>query len=182
MIACGCSRSITPSSCGAGEVGVHQQDRRAELRAGEDRVDEAAVVAAHDRDRLAGLDAGLAAARGRASWSGSRARRRCSSPRSSIRAISSGRRIAEEAIPAAGEAPQRRSAPTDLRAACRARIGLTIPASISTLRLNGRSARLPSWPTLTPRTPRRVPLMPSTARHDQRSLLRCPACASGDGS
>ena len=36
----------------AGEVGVHEQHGRAELRAGEQRVDEAAVVAAHDRDPI----------------------------------------------------------------------------------------------------------------------------------
>ncbi len=41
-----------------GEVGVEQQDRGAELRGGEDRIGEAAVVAAHDRDRVVAGDPG----------------------------------------------------------------------------------------------------------------------------
>ena len=79
--------------------------------------------------------------------------RRSSSPKltapsSSIRATSSGLRAAAETIPAAGEAPQRRTARPTARSSP-GDIGRMIPASARTLRLNGRSARLPSCPSFT---------------------------------
>ena len=48
----------------AGEVGVEVQRARPQLRAGDRRLDEAAVVAAHDRDAVAFADAGLPQAPG----------------------------------------------------------------------------------------------------------------------
>ena len=57
MIAFGFSRSATSVSCGPENDGVQEQRVRAELGAGDDRLDEAAVVAGHDRDVVALVDA-----------------------------------------------------------------------------------------------------------------------------
>ena len=57
MIAFGFSRSATSASCGPENDVLRNSAVRAELRARDDRLDEAAVVAAHDRDVVALVDA-----------------------------------------------------------------------------------------------------------------------------
>ena len=103
------------------------------------------------------------------------------SPSSSINAVSSGLRAAADAIPAAGEAPQRRTAWPTARSSP-GLIGRMIPASARTLRLNGRSMRLPSCPTFTCLTaPPIVPVMlfiaPATA--SQPIAYRVPSPCEG---
>ena len=60
----------------AGEVGVEQDDPGAALRGREERLEEVAVVAAQDRDAVAGREAAVQPARSRWRWRCGRGRRR----------------------------------------------------------------------------------------------------------
>ena len=75
----------------AGERRVEEQRVRAELAAGQDRVDPPAVVAAHDRDAVAGLDAVVAAQARASALVRSSTSRKLSVPSSSMIAGSCGK-------------------------------------------------------------------------------------------
>ena len=96
-----------------------------------------------------------------------------SSPSSSINATSSGRRAAEEAIPAAGDAPQRRSArPT--ASSSWGGIGLMMPASTRRLEVRRQvGERCPSWPDL------HLPASPVRPAAPRSSDRPCPVVIAG---
>ena len=101
------SRSTTSASCGAANAVFMYRASAPSFEQRQRRLDEAAVVAAHDRDAVALAGRRRRAGRARARWSGGAAPGSVSEPASSSTAASS--RVVDRrvAIPAAGEVPQR---------------------------------------------------------------------------